>query len=112
MQGINLFKLKTFPKIVTVIQARIGSSRLPGKVILPLASKPLILRMYERVSYSRYAGKIIIAITDDESDNQLFKLCKQNNLNVFRGNSLDLLDRHYKAAKENNAEVVIKIPSD
>ena len=112
MPGINLFKLKTSPKIVTVIQARTGSSRLPGKVMLPLASKPLILRMYERVSYSRYAGKIIIAITEDESDNQLFKLCKQNNLNVFRGNSLDLIDRHYKAAKENNAEVVIKIPSD
>lgn len=112
MQGINLFKLKTSPKIVTVIQARTGSSRLPGKVMLPLASKPLILRMYERVSYSRYAGKIIIAITEDEIDNQLLKLCKQNNLNLFRGNSLDLLDRHYKAAKENNAEVVIKIPSD
>jgi len=112
MPGINLFKLKTSPKIVTVIQARTGSSRLPGKVMLPLASKPLILRMYERVSYSRYAGKIIIAITEDEIDNQLLKLCKQNNLNLFRGNSLDLLDRHYKAAKENNAEVVIKIPSD
>lgn len=112
MPGINLFNLKTSPKIVTVIQARIGSSRLPGKVMLPLAGKPLILRMYERVSYSRYVSKIIIAITEDESDNQLFKLCKQNNLNVFRGNSLDLLDRHYKAAKENNPEVVIKIPSD
>jgi len=112
MPGINLFKLKTSPKIVTVIQARTGSSRLPRKVMLPVASKPLILRMYERVSYSRYAGKIIIAITEDEIDNQLLKLCKQNNLNLFRGNSLDLLDRHYKAAKENNAEVVIKIPSD
>ena len=112
MPEINLFKLKTSPKIVTVIQARTGSSRLPRKVMLPVASKPLILRMYERVSYSRYAGKIIIAITEDEIDNQLLKLCKQNNLNLFRGNSLDLLDRHYKAAKENNAEVVIKIPSD
>lgn len=89
-----------------------GSTRLPGKIFLPLADKPLILRMYERVKFSRYAGEIVIAITDDEADNHLFNLCKQNNLNVFRGNSIDLLDRHYKAAKVYNAEVVIKIPSD
>ena len=89
-----------------------GSTRLPGKVMLPLAGKPLIIRMQERISLSRYAGEIVIAITDDESDDQLFKLCKQNNLNIFRGHSLDLLDRHYKAAKEYNAELVIKIPSD
>ena len=88
------------------------STRLPGKVMLPLAGKPLILKMHERVNLSRYAGEIVIAITDDESDDQLFKLCKQNNLNIFRGHSLDLLDRHYKAAKEYNAELVIKIPSD
>jgi spore coat polysaccharide biosynthesis protein SpsF len=89
-----------------------GSTRLPGKVLLPLAGKPLILRMYERVILSRYAGEIVIAITEDESDNQLFKLCQQNKINVFRGHPLDLLDRHYKTANEYNAEVVIKIPSD
>ncbi|MEJ2104988.1 MAG: glycosyltransferase family protein [Ignavibacteriaceae bacterium] len=64
-------------KIVTIIQARVGSSRLPGKVLLPLANRPLILR-----------------------------------IEVFRGSSLDLLDRHYKAAKKFDAEAVVKIPSD
>ena len=104
--------MNQLPKIVTVIQARMSSTRLPGKVMLPLAGKPLIIRMQERINLSRYAGEIVIAITDDESDDQLVKLCKQNNLNIFRGHSLDLLDRHYKAAKEYNAELVIKIPSD
>jgi len=89
-----------------------GSSRLPGKVMLPLADKPLILRMYDRVSFSKYAGKIIIAITEDQDDDELFKLCKQNNIEVYRGNSLDLLDRHFQAAKLFNADVVVKIPSD
>jgi len=89
-----------------------GSTRLPRKVFLPLADKPLLLRMYERVAFSKYAGEIVLAITEDETDNQLFKLCQQNKINVFRGHSLDLLDRHYKAAKEYNAEAVIKIPSD
>jgi len=89
-----------------------GSTRLPGKVMLPLAGKPLILRMYERVAYSNYAGKIIIAITEDQEDDELFKLCKQNKIEIFRGNTLDLLDRHYNAAKIFSADVVIKIPSD
>jgi spore coat polysaccharide biosynthesis protein SpsF len=89
-----------------------GSTRLPGKVFLPLAGKPLLLRMYERVAFSKFAGEIVIAITKDETDNQLFNLCKKSKLKVFRGHSIDLLDRHYKAAKKYNAEVVIKIPSD
>jgi len=110
--GISLPNLNAFPKIVTIVQARMGSSRLPGKVVLPLADKPLLLRMYERVNLSKYAGDIVVAITEDENDDQLFKLCHQNNIKVFRGHSLDLLDRHYKAAKTFKADVVIKIPSD
>lgn len=89
-----------------------GSSRLPGKVLLPLAGEPLLLRMYERVALSEYAGTIIMAITEDELDNQLVTVCKRNSINVFRGNKVDLLDRHYKVANKFNAEVVIKIPSD
>jgi spore coat polysaccharide biosynthesis protein SpsF len=89
-----------------------GSSRLPGKVLLPLAGKPLIIRMYERVRFSKYAGEIVVAVTEDNLDNELSAICQKEGLNVFRGNSLDLLDRHYKAAKKYDAEVVIKIPSD
>lgn len=68
--------------------------------------------MYERVSLSKFAGKIVVAITTDPSDDELFKLCKQNNLETYRGNTQDLLDRHYQAAKLFNAEAVVKIPSD
>jgi spore coat polysaccharide biosynthesis protein SpsF len=89
-----------------------GSTRLPGKVLLPLAEKPLILRMHERVSLAKYAGKIIIAITGDQDDSELYKLCKKNNLEIFRGSTNDLLDRHYQAAKLLSADAVVKIPSD
>ena len=89
-----------------------GSSRLPGKVLLPLADKPLLLRIYERVASAKYIGQIVIAVTEDESDNQLVTLCNKNNLKYFRGSPEDLLDRHFKAAKKFEAEVVIKIPSD
>jgi spore coat polysaccharide biosynthesis protein SpsF len=104
--------LNQLPKIVTVIQARMSSTRLPGKVLLPLADKPLLLRIYERVASAKYTGQIVIAVTDEGVDNQLITLCNKNNLQYFRGSSEDLLDRHYKAAKKFNAEVVIKIPSD
>ena len=89
-----------------------GSSRLPGKVLLPLADKPLLLRMYERVSFAKFAGEIVVALTNEELDNQLVLLCQKNKINYFQGSTLDLLDRHYKAAKKTSAEIVIKIPSD
>lgn len=89
-----------------------GSSRLPGKVLLPLADKPLLLRMYERVSFAKCADEIVVALTNEELDNQLVLLCQKNKINYFRGSTLDLLDRHYKAAKKTSAEIVIKIPSD
>ena len=89
-----------------------GSSRLPGKVLLPLADKPLLLRMFERVSFAKFAGEIVVALTNEELDNQLVLLCQKNKINYFRGSTLDLLDRHYKAAKKTSAEIVIKIPSD
>jgi spore coat polysaccharide biosynthesis protein SpsF len=104
--------VNTNQKIATIIQARMGSSRLPGKVLLPLAGKPLILQMYERVSNAKNTGIIVVAITEENSDNKLFKLCKQNNIETYRGNALDLLDRHYQTAKKYQAEVVLKIPSD
>lgn len=98
--------------IVTVIQARTGSSRLPGKVMMPLAEAPLIVRMVERVTMSKLAGKIVVAITDESSDDILEKICKENNFLVYRGSTEDLLDRHYQAAKILNADAVVKIPSD
>lgn len=88
------------------------SSRLPEKVMLPLAGKPLILRMYERVAFSEYVGRIVIALTEDQADDELFKLCKQNNIEIYRGNTLDLLDRHIQVAKIFDADAVVKIPSD
>ena len=99
-------------KTITIIQARIGSTRFPGKVMMPLAGKPLLYRMYERVAASKLAGDIVIATTEENSDFPIIQLCKENNIKYFRGHSTDLLDRHYRAAKKFNADIVIKIPSD
>ena len=99
-------------KIITVIQARMSSTRLPNKVMLPLTGKPLLLRMYERVAASKLAGTIVIAATKDESDEPIIRLCEENKLEYFRGDSDDVLDRHYQCALKYNPDVVVKIPSD
>ncbi len=99
-------------KIVTVIQARMGSTRLPGKVMLPLANKPLLVRMAERVSASTSAGTVVVATTTEKEDDEIYNLCISENIKIFRGHPTDLLDRHYRAALNYNADALVKIPSD
>jgi len=99
-------------KIVTVIQARTGSSRLPNKILLPLSDAPLLFRMYERVAISKLKGTIVVATTTDKNDDKVDKLCREYDIICFRGHPTDLLDRHYQAAKLLNADAVVKIPSD
>lgn len=99
-------------KIVTVIQARMGSTRLLNKIIMPLSGKPLLLRMIDRVLCSKLAGEVVVATTTENSDDRVEEICIANRINFFRGHSIDLLDRHFKTALEYNADAVVKIPSD
>ena len=98
--------------ILIVIQARMSSTRLPGKVLLPLMEKPLIARMMERVLNTKYNPIVVIATTIEKEDDIIEQLCIENKWQVFRGDKEDLLDRHYQAAKEFNADIILKIPSD
>jgi spore coat polysaccharide biosynthesis protein SpsF len=99
-------------KVVTIIQTRISSTRLPGKVLLPVCKQPLLIRMIERVSSAKHVGQLVVATTHLEEDNLIVELCKQNNIETFRGSKYDLLDRHYQCALNYKADVVVKIPSD
>ncbi|GAC1600170.1 MAG: glycosyltransferase family protein [Hymenobacter sp.] len=99
-------------QILTVVQARMGSSRLPGKVLLPLAGQPLLVRMVERVQRAQLAGTVVVATTTEAADDAVAACCAAHGLPCFRGDALDLLDRHYQAARHYGADVVLKIPSD
>ncbi len=99
-------------KVVTIIQARIGSTRLPGKVLLPILGESLLLKMVERVTAAKLVGTIVVATSTSEEDDAIENLCEQNGIEVFRGSKLDLLDRHYQCALKYKADVVVKIPSD
>lgn len=98
--------------IVVVCQARLSSTRLPRKVLLPLSGKPLIVRFMERVLRSRLASSVVVATTTDAVDDELVAECQSRGYEVFRGHPTDLLDRHYQAGKRYGADVVVKIPSD
>ncbi len=98
--------------IVTVVQARMASTRLPNKVMLPLAGKPLLLRMVERVQAAELSGTVVVATSTNAEDDVLAKLCRAENLLCYRGDPEDVLDRHYRAGQALEATTVIKIPSD
>jgi spore coat polysaccharide biosynthesis protein SpsF len=99
-------------KIVTVVQARFASTRLPGKIFLPLCGEPLLVRMVRRVQAASLVGDVVVATTADASDDVTVELCRRADIPCFRGHPLDLLDRHFQCARSTNADVVLKIPSD
>lgn len=99
-------------KTVVVVQARVGSSRLPGKILLPLAGAPLLSRMLERVQAASSRFDLVVATTVDPADDPVRELCRRIGVDCFSGHPTDLLDRHVMAARAHGAGVVVKIPSD
>lgn len=100
------------PKILCCIQARTGSTRLPGKVLKRLLGKPYLQVMYERVRLSKLIDEVMIITSIEKGDDVIEELCDDLNIKCYRGSENDLLDRHYRAAKLVNADFVLKIPSD
>lgn len=101
-------------KIVCIIQARTGSTRLPNKVLLPLEGKALLLRVVDRVLKSKYIDAVVVATTTNPNDQKIVDLVKDYKPDVFvsRGSEEDVLDRYYRAAKEFGADIVVRITSD
>lgn len=97
---------------LVVIQARTSSTRLPNKVLLPLAGLPLLARLIQRVKAAKHAFELIVATTTAPQDDTIRELCHEIDVTCFSGHPTDLLDRHYRAALAAQADVVVKIPSD
>jgi len=99
-------------KIGAIIQARMGSARLPGKVLMPLVGKPVVQHVVERLTRSKTIDKIIVATSTNEIDDILAKFLKTNGISFFRGDEDDVLDRFYQCAKKFKLDVIIRITSD
>lgn len=99
-------------KIGCIIQARMGSTRLPGKVMKDLEGEPVLYHVIERVKKSKLIDEIIIATTKNERDDVIVKEAKRNLVKYFRGSEENVLSRYYYSAVENNLDVVVRVTSD
>ena len=89
-----------------------NSSRLPGKVLMPLANKPALLHIKERLGYCKLVNKIVVATSSEKNDDPISKFCEFNNIHCYRGNLDDVLDRYYQSAKIYNADAILRITGD
>ena len=98
--------------IVAIIQARMGSTRLPGKSMMDLAGAPLVGRILERVRRCRRVDEIVLAIPDTLENAILKKVGREYGVKVFVGSEDDLIERYYQAAIESKADYVVRLPAD
>lgn len=99
-------------KTGAIIQARMGSTRLPGKVMKKIEEKTVLAHVIDRVKQSKLIDEIIIATTNLEQDSVIESEALNCGVKIFRGSEDDVLSRYYYAAKENNLDIIIRITSD
>lgn len=99
-------------KTVIIVQARMTSTRLPGKVLKTVLGKPLLEYQLERLSRVSKADEIVIATTTNETDQPIVELCNRLEVKYFRGSEDDVLSRYYYAAKKYCADVIVRVTSD
>jgi spore coat polysaccharide biosynthesis protein SpsF len=95
-----------------IIQARMSSTRLPGKVLLDLAGQPMLARVVERARLARSIDRVIVATTVESEDEPIVALCNSRGWSVSRGSRDDVLDRYYQAALADGADPIVRITSD
>lgn len=98
--------------ILAILQARMSSTRLPGKVLKPILNEPMLMRQVERVLRSKVIDKLCVATTVDISDDPIAEMCKAKGINCFRGSLTDVLDRFYQVATEYKAEHIVRLTGD
>jgi spore coat polysaccharide biosynthesis protein SpsF len=98
--------------ILAIIQARMSSSRLPGKVLIDIAGKPVLEHMLVRVQKATKLTGVVLATTTDPSDDILEQFCHRRDLPYYRGSLPDVLDRYYQAASQFHADMIVRLTAD
>ncbi len=98
--------------VIAIVQARMGSTRLPGKVLIDIQGKPLLEHVIERLRDSRFIDQIIIATTGNEGDRAIIEFAQSNGLSYYVGSEDDVLDRFYQAAKKFCTDTIVRITPD
>lgn len=99
-------------KVVAIIQARMGSSRLPGKVLKDLAGESVLARVVHRTRQAKLLSEVVVATSVLASNDCLVGECERLRVACFRGDEADVLDRYYRAAQAFSADVIVRITAD
>jgi spore coat polysaccharide biosynthesis protein SpsF len=99
-------------RVIAIIQARMNSSRLPGKVLKDIAGRPMLGWVIQRARRAHLVNEVMVATTDDSSDDPIETYCQENGVALYRGSQFDVLDRYYQAACQAHADVVVRITAD
>lgn len=99
-------------KILAIVQARMGSSRLPGKVLMDILGKPLLWHLINRLKNARLVDEIVIATSNNQNDDPIVKFAQENGIGYYTGSELDLVDRFYQAANKFGADAIVRITAD
>lgn len=100
------------PRVVAIIQGRMSSSRLPGKILADIAGQPMLQRVFTRTSRAATVSEAIFATTTDPSDDPVAEYCQFSGIPFTRGSLYDVLDRYYQAAVQTRADVIVRITAD
>lgn len=98
--------------ILAILQARVTSSRLPGKVLKPLLGAPMLLRQIERLQKAQKIDRLLVATSNEPADDLIEKLCEEHGIGCYRGSLNDVLDRFYQAARAFKPEHVVRLTAD
>jgi len=99
-------------KVVIIVQARMRSTRLPGKVLLEVGGKPLLTYLLERLQKVKNADEVVVATTKNKEDDSIVQLCEGLGVRVYRGSDGDVLERFNETAVQFDADVVVRITAD
>lgn len=98
--------------VVCIIQARMGSERLPGKVLKDLVGKPMLEHIVNRLYQATEIDTVVVATSTKDIDNVILEFCQQRGIQVFRGSEKDVLDRYFQSARQYQSDVVIRVTAD
>ena len=99
-------------RVVAIVQARMGSTRLPGKVLAEIAGVPMLVRTVERARLASTVHDWMVATTTDAADDAIEALCRERGYAVYRGSVNDVLDRYHRAALQASADVIVRLTAD